>query len=210
MENIFFVFEESERHMINQQIVTAEHLQRCSWAEKDSLLRQYHDEEWGVPSYDERYIFEMLSLEVAQAGLSWITVLRKRDAYRAAFHDFDIQRCAEMNNDELERVITDYGIVKNRKKVYSVRQNALAVIQIQKKYGSFSSYLWAYTDNHIVKENWEKESSIPAKNEISEKISKDLKKSGFVFVGPIILYSFLQAIGMINDHVANCYLNRPK
>ncbi|MGE1062306.1 DNA-3-methyladenine glycosylase I [Megasphaera paucivorans] len=194
--------------MRKQQVVTSSHVQRCPWAEKNLLLRQYHDEEWGVPNYDERYIFEMLSLEGAQAGLSWITILSKRNAYRAAFHDFDIQRCAEMNNDELERIITDYGIVKNRKKVYSVRQNALAVIQIQKEYGSFSSYLWDYTDNHIIKGDWEKESSIPDKNDISEKISRDLKKRGFVFVGPVIIYSFLQAIGIINDHVIDCCFNR--
>lgn len=191
---------------MKQPMQTSGSVPRCAWAEGDPLLQTYHDKEWGVPSRDERYLFEMLTLEGAQAGLSWLTVLKKRKAYQQAFHHFDISTCARMKDVELEEILRTQTVVRHRQKIYSVRGNAAAIQRIQKEQGSFASYLWSYTQDKQIVHHWQIESDIPAKNELSECISRDLKKKGFLFVGPVIIYSFLQAIGIVNDHVWGCSL----
>ena len=179
-------------------------MKRCQWAGEDPLMQQYHDREWCVPSGDDRYIFEMLSLEGAQAGLSWRVVLHKREAYRAAFHDFDIPRCAKLTDEELGDIKTNQGVIRHMGKLESVRTNARAVLEIQKEFGTFADYLWGYTDYTQVVNRRKTDADIPASTGLSERLSKDLKKRGFKFTGPVIIYSFMQAIGMVNDHVDAC------
>ena len=157
-----------------------------------------------VPSYDDRYLFEMLNLEGAQAGLSWSIVLSKREDYKKAFHDFDILYCSKLSDEDIESIRENYNVIKNLSKLKAVRSNALEVLNIQKEFGSFSNFIWSYTDFKPVIHHWEAEGEVPAQNELSEKISKDLKKRNFKFVGPVIIYSYLQAIGMIDDHVRTC------
>ncbi|HIU64374.1 MAG TPA: DNA-3-methyladenine glycosylase I [Candidatus Avacidaminococcus intestinavium] len=179
-------------------------VQRCSWAQSNTLMQAYHDDEWCKPSYDERYIFEMLSLEGAQAGLSWQLILNKRSAYQTAFQNFDIEYCANLTPAELEHICISFPIVKNRNKIRSVQTNALAVQLLQKQYGSFADFLWAYVDYKPI-DTKRPTANLPASTPLSEQISKDLKKCGFKFVGPIIIYSFLQAIGLVNDHESQCF-----
>lgn len=175
---------------------------RCKWAGNDPLMQNYHDFEWGVASHDDRYLFEMLTLEGAQAGLSWQLILNKREAYRAAFHTFSVTACAALTDDELEEIRLQTDVIKNKLKIRSVRSNAVAFQKIQTEFGSFANYIWGFSDQ-IVNE-WESDADVPAQTELSAQISKDLKKRGFKFVGPVIIYSFMQAIGMINDHVLHC------
>ena len=177
---------------------------RCAWASSHVLLQEYHDTEWGVPSYDDRYLFEMLTLEGAQAGLSWLIVLQRRKAYQEAFHDFSIADCATMTNNDLEKILQKKEVIANRHKVYSVRTNAQAIQIIQHHYGSFAAYLWHYTKGNVQCAHWPTDADVPTKSPLSEQISADLKKRGFQFVGPVIVYSFLQAIGIINDHIETC------
>jgi DNA-3-methyladenine glycosylase I len=176
----------------------------CLWPGNNELMKHYHDNEWCVPSHDDSYIFEMLTLEGAQAGLSWKTVLDKREGYQSAFHNFDIAYCSTLADEEIETFGERYNVIKNRSKLWSVRNNAIAVIKIQKEFGSFSNFLWNYVGGNPLINSWETEGEIPAQTSLSEQISKDLKKRGFKFVGPVIVYSFMQAIGMVDDHRRSC------
>jgi DNA-3-methyladenine glycosylase I len=174
------------------------------WAEGDQLTEAYHDYEWCRVNHDDQFEFEMLCLEGASVGLSWRTILHKRDSYKKAFHNFDIQKCAEMNDEELTALLDDSGLIRNRSKIFSVRSNAKAVQKIQKEFGSFDAYLWSFTDGKQIDRKWERPEEVPAESELSERISRDLKKRGMKYVGPVITYSFLQSIGIINDHLISC------
>lgn len=184
--------------------IQKEPVKRCAWSSSHALLQEYHDTEWCVPSHDDRYIFEMLTLEGAQAGLSWLTILKRRNAYRKAFHQFSIAGCAVMTDEELEQILRQKEVIANRRKVYSVRANAQAIQHIQHQYGSFAAYLWKYTDDKVLCAHWDAESDVPAASPLSQQISRDLKQRGFQFVGPVIIYSFLQAIGILDDHIETC------
>lgn len=177
---------------------------RCNWANGDAVMMAYHDEEWCQPSYDDTYLFELLNLEGAQAGLSWRTILHKRAGYRDAFFQFDISACANLTDEELEDIILNGAIIRNKAKVKAVRTNAIAVQKVQEEFGSFASYMWHFTDGLVVDHQLKEDSEMPSKDELSERVSKDMKKRGFKFVGPIIVYSYLQAIGVLNDHVKTC------
>ena len=178
---------------------------RCEWCGLDPLYIAYHDDEWGVPVHDDQRLFEMLILEGAQAGLSWLTVLRKREHYRRAFHGFDVERIAAFSEIDLQRLLADAGIVRNRLKLKSVIRNAQGALEIMESFGSFDSFLWRYVD-YIPKQNaWKNLAELPARTEISDRLSKDLKKWGFNFVGPTICYAFMQAVGLVNDHTVDCF-----
>jgi DNA-3-methyladenine glycosylase I len=179
---------------------------RCAWASGgDPLYEAYHDEEWGVPLHDERALFELLCLEGAQAGLAWITILRKREGYRSAFHGFDPQRVAAMTDADLERRLGDPGIVRNRLKVYAARTNAAAFLDVQAEHGSFDGYLWNWVDGTPIRNAWRDTGELPAKTPLAESISRDLRRRGFTFVGPTIVYAYLQSTGVVNDHVVTCF-----
>lgn len=178
--------------------------ENCSWPGQDPRMIAYHDEEWGVPSKDDSYLFELITLEGAQSGLSWSIVLNKREGYQEAFHQFDIDRCANLSDQELLDIKEQAQIIKHLNKIQSVRKNAQAIQKIQKEYGSFAAYLWRYVDNEPIVNQWTSISSIPAQSELSVRLSKDLKKRGFNFVGPVTMYSYMQAVGMINDHILSC------
>jgi len=187
-------------------IMSPDGLARCfgNRAGQDELAH-YHDTEWGVPVHDDRHLFEMLTLEGAQAGLSWEVVLKKRAGYKAAFHDFDLRRVASMTDAELEALRDDAGIVRNRLKIYSTRGNAKAILQLQKSYGSFDSYLWGFVDGCPLVNYFGSLGEVPASTPLSDRLSKDMKRRGFRFVGSTILYAFMQGIGMVDDHVAGCW-----
>ncbi|WP_415885280.1 DNA-3-methyladenine glycosylase I [Neptuniibacter sp. QD37_6] len=170
----------------------------------------YHDNEWGIPEYDDQKLFEMLMLEGAQAGLSWETVLRKREGYRKAFYNFDVEKVMNMTDAELEALRENPEIIRNKLKIYSARKNALAFRAIQKEFGSFSSYLWAYVDNKQIVNHWQKFEEVPVTTEISDSISKNLKKRGMSFVGSTIIYAYMQAVGMVDDHLAECWCRTEK
>ena len=179
---------------------------RCAWARPDdALMCAYHDHEWGTPVHDDHALFEFLCLEGAQAGLSWRTVLAKRENYRRAFHGFDIARVAAMTDAELERLLADPGIIRNRLKVSSVRDNARAALAVIAEHGSLARYLWAFVDGQPRVNRWRSPSEVPASTPLSDRMSKALKKRGFRFVGTTICYSLLQATGMIDDHLAGCF-----
>lgn len=186
-------------------------LQRCDWCCNDELYCRYHDEEWGIPLHDDKKLFEMLILEGAQAGLSWITVLRKRENYRKAFDNFDIDKILKYNDKKIEELMNNKGIIRNSLKIKSVITNAKSFRAIQEEFGSFDKFLWTYVDNKPINNNLNHISEIPTKNELSDRISKDLKKRGFKFIGSTIIYAYLQAVGIINDHVNYCFLsvNKP-
>lgn len=177
----------------------------CDWAVKSELERKYHDEQWGVPSYDDRFLFEMLILEGMQAGLSWITILQKRDAMREAFDNFDPYIISNYTEEKIQELMENSSIIRNRLKLRSLPINAQSFIATKDEFGSFSNYLWRYVDNKPIINSWKEAEEVPAKTELSEKISKDLKKRGFKFVGPTIIYSFLQSVGVINDHLIYCH-----
>ncbi|MGB1310019.1 MAG: DNA-3-methyladenine glycosylase I [Leucothrix sp.] len=164
----------------------------------------YHDNEWGIPKHDDQALFEMLILEGAQAGLSWETILTKREGYRAAFHNFDPVKVAAMTDDDLQERLQNPAIVRNKLKVNATRKNAIAYLKIQEEFGSFDAYLWAYVDNKPIVNHFDNE-TLPASTEISEALSKDLKKRGMTFVGPTIMYAFMQSVGLVNDHLAGCW-----
>lgn len=174
------------------------------WAEGDSLMEEYHDHEWCKISHDDRFQFEMLCLEGASVGLSWRTILHKREAYRAAFHNFDIGRCAAMSDNELTALLDNSGLIRNKNKIFSVRDNARIVQKIQAEFGSFDAYLWYFTDGKQIDGKWQKPEDVPTVSDLSRSVSKDLKKRGVKFVGPVITYSFLQSIGIVNDHLIDC------
>lgn len=186
----------------------AVNLIRCSWAGSDPLYCKYHDEEWGIPVHDDRKLFEMLILEGAQAGLSWITILRKRDNYRKAFGNFDPHIVARYNFKKVKELIKNEGIVRNRLKIESAVHNAKIFLEIKKSFGSFDNYIWQFVDFKPVRNNWKRVSEIPAKTEVSDRMSKDLKKRGFKFVGSTICYAFMQAVGMVDDHTSDCFKYR--
>ncbi len=178
---------------------------RCGWAGDDPLYVRYHDEEWGVPLHDDRRLFEMLCLEGAQAGLSWITILRKRENYRKAFDDFDPKKIARYDRGKIERLLKDEGIVRNRLKVEGVVKNARAYLRVMEEFGSFDDYLWGLAGGKPVVNRRRTMNDIPAATPVSEAMSRDLKKRGFTFVGSTICYAFMQACGMVDDHVASCF-----
>jgi len=178
---------------------------RCDWCGGDPIYIAYHDDEWGVPVHDDRLLFEFLILEGAQAGLSWLTILKKRDHYRKAFHCFDCERIARYTKADVRRLLADSGIVRNRLKIESAIKNARAVIQIREEHGSLDAYLWRYIDGVPKQNAWKSMAEIPSKTEISDAMSKDLKKRGLTFVGSMICYAFMQAVGMVNDHTTDCF-----
>lgn len=180
--------------------------QRCAWVNKtNELYIKYHDEEWGVPVHDDIKHFEMLILEGAQAGLNWETILKKREGYRRAFHNFDPVKVAKMKDHKLEKLLLNPEIIRNRLKVFSARKNAITFLEIQQEFGSFDSYIWKFVGGKSLVNNFKSLSEIPNKTEISDKISKDLKKRGMSFVGSTIIYAYMQAIGMVNDHTSDCF-----
>ena len=181
---------------------------RCTWAGNDPLYRRYHDREWGVPVYRDRKLFEFLVLEGAQAGLSWITILRKRPAYRAAFHRFDFTRVAGYGERDVRRLLADAGIVRNRLKIRSAIGNARAFMAVRQEFGTFSRYMWAFVDGRPLQNRWREQRQVPPRTALSDRLSKDLRERGFNFVGSTIIYSHMQAIGMVNDHVMGCFRHR--
>jgi len=182
-------------------------MQRCAWA-TDDLLRAYHDTEWGAPLHDDRLLFEFLCLEGAQAGLSWRTVLAKRERYREVFHGFDIARVARMSDRELEKALADPGIIRNRLKVTAARDNARAALEAIEAHGSLDAYLWSFVDGKPVRNRWKTSAEVPATTALSDRMSKTLRKDGFRFVGSTICYALMQATGMVNDHLVGCFRHR--
>ena len=178
-------------------------MNRCKWAESE-LMHDYHDKEWGVPVHDDRLLFEMITLEGAQAGLTWATILKRRETYKKAFSNFDVNKIAKYTDKDIERLINDKGIIRNKLKIISTINNAKAFIKIQKESGSFNNYIWSFTNNKQIDNKLKHHKDILAKTELSEKISQDLKKRGFNFVGATIIYAFMQAVGIVNDHTENC------
>lgn len=183
-------------------------VKRCSWAQKRELETAYHDIEWGVPETDDQKLFEMLCLEGAQAGLSWYTILQKRDGYRRAFAQFDIAKVARFTEKKREKLVEDAGIVRHKQKIESVIANAKAVIKIQQEHESFAQYVWAFVDGRPIQNNWRSVKQVPSKTSISDALSRDLKKRGFKFVGSTTCYAFMQAAGMVNDHVSTCFRHK--
>ncbi len=182
---------------------------RCRWAiDSDVLMCAYHDTEWGVPLHDDRGLFEFLCMEGAQAGLSWRTVLAKREHYREVFHHFEIDRVAGMSDRALEKLLLDPGIIRNRLKVFSARDNAIAALGAIEEFGSLDVYLWSFVDGKTMLNGWRDHAEVPASTELSDRMSKTLKKHGFRFVGSTICYSLMQATGMVNDHLSGCFRYR--
>jgi len=179
-------------------------LSRCEWAVKPEMIA-YHDVEWGVPVHDDRLLFEFLVLEGAQAGLSWETVLRKRENYRKAFHDFDFNKISKYTQKDIRRLLNDAGIIRNRLKIAATITNAKAFIVVQKEFGSFDKYIWDFVNHKTIRNKFHSLGDIPARTELSDLISKDLKRRGFSFVGSTIVYAHMQATGMVNDHVVSCF-----
>jgi len=180
-------------------------MNRCPWCGNDELYVNYHDEEWGVPVHEDKKHFEFLVLESAQAGLNWLTVLRKRENYRKAYDDFNVNMVCRYDEHKVEELLQNSGIIRNRKKIEASINNAVHFIEIQKEFGSFDKYIWSFVDNHPVINNWNDISEVPATSELSDKVSKDLKKRGFKFLGTTIIYAHLQATGIINDHLTSCF-----
>lgn len=178
---------------------------RCAWPTTDSLYIEYHDKEWGTPVHDDRLLFEFLILEGAQAGLSWITILKKRDNYRKAFDNFDPEKIAKYNSSKIEKLLLNEGIVRNRLKIEAAVTNAKAFLKTRKEFGSFNNYIWQFVGYKPITNSWKTIKEIPAQTTESDLMSKDLKKRGFKFVGSTICYAFMQAIGMVNDHTIECF-----
>ncbi len=178
-------------------------MKRCFWVdEKSEIYVKYHDEEWGVPNHNDRDLFELLILEGFQAGLSWITVLKKREAFRKAFDNFDVKKVSEYDEEKINALLENKDIIRSRGKITAAINNAKIFIEIQKEFGSFSNYIWGFTDNKVIKNTT---GEIPVKTELSDMVSKDLKKRGMKYTGSVIIYSYLQAVGVVNDHDINCY-----
>ncbi|MDR2588532.1 MAG: DNA-3-methyladenine glycosylase I [Spirochaetales bacterium] len=184
-------------------------MKRCIWCEGSELYTAYHDEEWGVPVYEDKKHFEFLVLESAQAGLSWLTILKKRENYRKAYSGFDPKKVARYGAKEKNRLLKDAGIVRNRLKIEASITNAQKFLEIQKEFGSFTAYIWSFTNGKQITGNWKTLSELPAKTELSDRVAQDLKKRGFRFLGSIIMYSHLQATGIVNDHITGCF-RRPE
>jgi DNA-3-methyladenine glycosylase I len=188
-------------HLKEKQIM----LYRCEWSQKNEIYSKYHDEEWGKPLHDDQKLFEFLILEGMQAGLSWITILKKREAFRMAYENFDVQKVACFDQQKVEELILDSGIIRNRLKIEASVNNAKRFIEVVAEFGSFDSYIWNFVDYQPIVNRWTKLADIPAKTELSDRISDDLKRRGFKFVGSTIVYSHLQATGVINDHLVGCF-----
>ncbi|RFM36447.1 DNA-3-methyladenine glycosylase I [Chitinophaga silvisoli] len=183
---------------------------RCSWSNKDQLYKDYHDNEWGVPQHDDTRLFEMINLEGAQAGLSWYTVLTKRENYRKAFDNWDAKKIAKYTDKKIESLMADAGIIRNRLKINGTVLNAKAFLEVQKEFGSFDKYIWSFVGGEPIINHFKSLSELPAKTAISDAMSKDLLKRGFKFVGSTICYAFMQATGMVDDHVADCWRRKKK
>jgi DNA-3-methyladenine glycosylase I len=183
-------------------------MKRCGWADGGELLRAYHDEEWGVPVHDDRRLLEFLVLEGAQAGLSWSTILKKREGYRKAFDDFDAEVVSGYSEGDVSRLLADPGIVRNRLKVRAAIDNARAFLRVREEVGSFDRYLWRFVDGKPVRNAWSGMAEIPCRTKESDAMSADLRKRGFRFVGPTICYAFMQAVGMVNDHIVDCFRHK--
>ncbi len=181
---------------------------RCAWCEKDDLYRDYHDNEWGRPVYDDDLLFEFLILETFQAGLSWYTILSKRENFRKAFHGFDYKRIANYNEEKVQELLLDAGIIRNKLKVRATISNAISFMKVQEEFGSFSKYIWNFTDGKPIENNRKLLKEVPSTTPLSDEISKDLKKRGFKFVGSTVVYAHMQATGMVNDHVKDCWTQR--
>jgi DNA-3-methyladenine glycosylase I len=181
---------------------------RCSWSAGSDEMRDYHDAEWGVPLHDDRALFEFVCLEGAQAGLSWRTVLAKRDAYRRAFADFDIATCARLSDRRIEKLLTDPGLIRNRLKITSVRDNARAALLAIDEFGSLDALLWSFVEGRTMQNRWRNHADVPATTPVSDRMSKELRRRGFRFVGSTICYAFMQATGMVNDHLVDCFRHR--
>lgn len=179
-------------------------MNRCGWVTQDPLYLDYHDKEWGVPVYDDRLLFEFLNLEGAQAGLSWITILKKRENYRQAFDNFEPEKIIRYDQRKLDELMQNEGIVRNKLKIQAVVTNAKAYFQVAEEFGSFSAYLWSFVDGKPIQNHFRSMSEVPASTELSDRLSKDLKRRGFKFVGSTICYAFMQAVGMVNDHLVDC------
>ena len=186
-------------------MLTVDQQPRCGWVNDDSLYQTYHDQEWGVPIYDDRLLFEFLILEGAQAGLNWLTILKKRDNYRLAFDQFDVEKVARYDQDKIASLLNDSGIVRNRLKINAAVINAQAFLKIQAEYGSFSVFVWAFVDGAPIVNHWQSRLEVPATSIISDQLAKVLKARGFKFVGSTICYAFMQAVGMVNDHTRDCF-----
>ncbi|UJL46897.1 DNA-3-methyladenine glycosylase I [Virgibacillus sp. NKC19-16] len=184
--------------------------QRCAWVTADQVYIDYHDYEWGRPTHDDQKLFEMLSLEGAQAGLSWITILKRRGNYRKAFDGFDPKVVSEYGEDKIAELLQDEGIIRNKLKVRSVVTNAQAFLKVQEEFGSFEAYIWQFVEGEPIINDFQSDAQVPATTKESEQMSKDLKNRGFKFVGPTICYAFMQATGMVNDHTKGCFLYASK
>jgi DNA-3-methyladenine glycosylase I len=180
-------------------------MKRCDWANGSVLELAYHDTEWGVPLHDDQTLFEFLILEGAQAGLSWSTILKKRNGYRKAFDNFDAKKISAYSEDKISKLLNNPEIIRNRLKISASVSNARAFLAVQKKFGSFDTYIWQFVDGKPIQNAWKNQAEIPTKTPVSEAMSKDLKKRGFSFVGPTICYAFMQATGMVNDHIVGCF-----
>jgi DNA-3-methyladenine glycosylase I len=183
-------------------------VKRCDWPQEDALYINYHDKEWGVPVYEDKKIFESLLLETFQAGLSWITILRKRENFRKAFDDFNYKKIANYSDKKMASLNQDTGIIRNKLKIKAAKTNALAFMEVQKEFGAFSKYLWGFVDGKPVQNNFTSMSKLPPNTPLSDKISKDLKSRGFKFVGSTIVYAHMQAMGMVNDHTTDCFRHK--
>jgi len=183
---------------------------RCTWCGNDALYMNYHDNEWGVPVFDDKLLFEFLVLETFQAGLSWITILRKRENFRMAFDDFDYKRIARYDESKYDELLLDSGIIRNKLKIKATINNAQLFMDIQKEAGSFSNYLWNFSNGKPIQNNWEQMNQVPATTDLSDTLSKALKKKGFKFVGSTVIYAYMQAIGMVNDHIKTCFRSKHK
>jgi DNA-3-methyladenine glycosylase I len=178
---------------------------RCAWAGSDPIYVKYHDTEWGIPLHDDRKLFEFLLLDGFQAGLSWITILKKRSNYRKAFDRFEPRKIAAYDSNKVKQLLSNAGIIRNRLKIQAAIQNAKSFLEVKKEFGSFDNYIWRFTGSHTIKNAWKTLAEIPAQTKESVAMSNDLKKRGFKFVGPTICYAFMQAAGMVNDHIVDCF-----
>ncbi len=183
-------------------------MKRCNWCEGNELYEKYHDKEWGVPVYNDETHFEFLVLESAQAGLNWLTILKKRENYRKAYENFDVKKVAAFSEKKIEELLQNPGIIRNRKKVEASVNNAKRFLEVQQEFGSFSGYIWSFTDYIPIVNHWEKEADVPAKTQVSDALAKDMKNRGFKFVGSTILYAHMQATGLINDHITDCFRHK--
>ena len=178
---------------------------RCPWCNSSPLYQNYHDNEWGVPSYDDAHLFEMLILETMQAGLSWYTILQTRETYRKEIFSYLIEQISNFDDGQITQLLQNDGLIKNKLKIKSIVSNSKAFIKIQNEYGSFSKYIWSFTDNKIIKNHWQNITDVPTTTDLSDTITKDLKTKGFKFVGSLTIYAYLQAVGIVNDHITSCW-----